>query len=186
MLTQAETQTRIMDRNEEAQSPPEAESFEEMVARFQSPLLRYAARVVRNEESAQDVVQEVFLRYLKAPPERAGRGLSTWLYRVTHNLCVDQIRKEARMRESCQQMTLPGADPLASDAMVAQERRGRLDRLLDRLTENQRAVLILKVQGEKSYREISEITGLTVSNVGFLIHRGLKKLAELIREEELI
>ena len=58
--------------------------------------------------------------------------------------------------------------------------------MLDRLTENQRNVLILKMQEGKTYREISEITGLTVSNVGYLIHHGLKRMGEFIRKEEFI
>ena len=73
----------------------------------------------------------------------------------------------------------------ARNSSVAQTRR-RLGEFLERLTENQRTVLVLKIQEGRSYREISDITGLSVSNVGFLIHRGLKKMAQLIGKEERI
>lgn len=166
--------------------PEDHASVEALVAAHQAALLRYAMRILRDHDAAQDAVQEAFARYLKSPPaERNGRGVSTWLFRVVHNAAVDLIRKESRMRESCEQIDLPLAEPPVSAALVAEETRRQLDALLDRLGENQRTVLVLKFQEKKSYREISEITGLTVTNVGFLIHKGLKKLAEFARKEEL-
>ena len=188
MLTQAQEQTRIMSPSDAEAAPPEPDDMDidALVAAHQTPLLRYAQRLIRSEESAQDVVQETFLRYLKSPPRDAEtpRRIANWLYRVTHNLCVDLIRKEQRMREACEQIDHPAPAPLPSDGVAAEETRRRIDGLLDRLTENQRTVLVLKVQEGKSYREISEITGLSASNVGFLIHRGMKKMAELVRQEE--
>lgn len=171
----------------EAEPPSAGPSLEAVIAAHQTPLLRYALRIVRDEESAQDVVQETFMRYLKAPPSEGNpKQLSAWLFRVAHNLCVDLIRKESRMRESCEQIEIPAHDPPASDGFVAEETSRQLGELLARLTENQRTVIVLKFQEKKSYREISEITGLTVTNVGFLIHRGLKKMAEFARKEELL
>lgn len=167
--------------------PESVHPIEALVAAHQTPLLRYAWRILRDEDAAQDVVQEAFARYLKSPPaEQNGHGASSWLFRVVHNLAVDVIRKESRMRESCEQIDVPVAEPPHSAALVAEETSRQLGALLDRLTENQRTVLVLKFQEQKSYREISEITGLTVSNVGFLIHRGLKKLAEFARKEEML
>ena len=90
------------------------------------------------------------------------------------------------MRETTQQIDPPPAPPPPSAQIVAGETRRRLDALLDRLTENQRNVLILKMQEGKTYREISEITGLTVSNVGYLVHHGLKRMGEFVQKEELI
>jgi len=61
------------------------------------------------------------------------------------------------------------------------EAAGRVMRLLEGLSANQQAVIRLKFQNGLTYREISEVTGLTVSNVGFLIHRGLKTVREQMR-----
>jgi RNA polymerase sigma-70 factor (ECF subfamily) len=171
-----------------AERPPIAPSVEELVAAHQSALIRYARRLVRNEETAQDIAQEAFLRYVRASREAdPPRAASTWLFRVAHNLCIDLIRKESRMREGLEQMDPPATvAPPASEEMVAAETRQTLDRMLERLTDNQRTVLVLKMQEGKSYREISEITGLSVSNVGFLIHRGLKRMGEFLRQEETI
>ena len=56
-------------------------------------------------------------------------------------------------------------------------------RLLDRLPDNQQEVIRLKFQNDLSYREISEITGLSVSNVGFLLHVGIKRLREIMKND---
>ena len=67
--------------------------------------------------------------------------------------------------------------------MERKERFEEVLRFLERLPENQREVIRLKFQGDLSYKEISEVTGLSVSNVGFLIHTGIKRLRSLMGVE---
>lgn len=168
-------------------NPTRATDIELLVAEFQTPLLRYAERLVRNADSAQDVVQEAFARFLnQALDDRTPAQRKAWLFRVVHNLAVDLIRKERRMQQQCEQMPAPPEGPSADAELAAEQTRQTLAGLLATLTENQRAVLTLKFEQGKSYREIAEITGLTIGNVGFLIHRGIKKLGAIARREELI
>lgn len=158
-------------------------NFDTLVEDCQAPLLRYAYRLARDEELARDIVQEAFIRYLEAPPRaRTRRQIITWLYRVTHNLAMNALSNERLRTEKHQQISSAGFAPPPSEQLLAGETRRRLERLLDRLTDNQRVVIILKIQEEKSYREISEITGLSISNVGMLLSRALKKLAEMIEQ----
>lgn len=163
-------------------------SVEALVAEHEAALLRYAGRLIRNEDSAQDIVQETFVRYLKNGPraQEHPRQRVNWLFRVAHNLSIDLIRKERRMRESTEQMDPPEPVASAAEIVEAEQTRERLGGLLERLTENQRAVIVLKFQEKKTYREIAAITGLSISNVGFLIHRGLKRLGAFARKEEMI
>ena len=86
------------------------------------------------------------------------------------------------MRAQVELMPAPPPTPLPSRELEARETREELDQLLGRLSDNQRTVVVLKIQEGKSYREISEITGLTISNVGFLIHQAMKKLNGFMRE----
>lgn len=167
--------------------PPAPADIDALVDAFQAPLLRYAHRLVRDEDRAQDIVQDVFIQYLQSPPRAAdARRLSTWLFRVTHNRAVDLIRKESRMREQMQAMPDPGSAPPATEELIREEKRHRLDALIGRLSENQRTCLVLKFQEGKSYKEISEITGLSVSNVGFLLHQAVKKMGQLLLREEAV
>jgi RNA polymerase sigma factor (sigma-70 family) len=144
---------------------------------FEAPLLRHAAAVVGSGSAAQDVVQETFLRLLAngQPID----NLSAWLHRVTHNLAVDHVRKESRMRK-LHHAASPRTEPLAPSPAEDLDRREAHALVLgelERLTPNERAVLMLKIKEGRSYQEISERTGLSTSNVGYLIHQGLKKLA---------
>jgi len=166
-------------------------AFDTIVNEFQSPLINYAARMLRDRELAQDAVQEAFLRYLKEPPpailamepDEARKNLKSWFFRVTHNLCIDHIRRESRRRAKQEQIETTGFEPPASVEIEAADTRELVRRTLDRLSENQRRVLSLRIFEEKSYKEISALTGLSVSNVGFHIFQGLKKVTEILKVE---
>ena len=162
---------------ERLKTNPEA-AIGEVVARFERPLLRYARALLGHGSAtaAQDVVQEAFVRLLRKTP--SVRALSAWLGRVTHNLAVDHLRRETRMKRlhaivsaEAEVAIPPNRDPTPRELDVA------LERELARLSTNERAVIVLKVIEGKSYKEISAQTGLSTSNVGYLIHHGLKKLA---------
>jgi RNA polymerase sigma-70 factor (ECF subfamily) len=147
-----------------------------VLAIYETALLRHAAAVVGSASAAQDVVQETLLRLLAngQPIE----NLSAWLHRVTHNLALDHLRKEARMRK-LHLAAAPRTEPLAPSAaedLDRRESRAVILSELERLSPNERAVLLLKIKEGCSYQEIAERTGLSTSNVGYLIHQGLKKL----------
>ena len=78
-------------------------------------------------------------------------------------------------------VALPAPGPATT--LERSEAATSLFRLLDALPPNQREVIRLKFQNDLSYREIAEVTQLSVTNVGFLLHTGLKKLRELLREQ---
>ena len=75
-------------------------AFEHMVATYEAPLLRYAARLLRDPDAAQDAVQNAFLRLYRNWPGawEPGPAVSSWLYRVTHNAAVDYLRRESRLQ----------------------------------------------------------------------------------------
>ena len=147
-----------------------------VLALFEAPLLRHAAAILGDAAAAQDVVQESFLRLLAngQPID----NLSAWLHRVTHNLALDHLRKESRLRK-LHLSAAPRTEPLAPSPAEDLDRREAHALMLgeiERLAPNERAVLMLKIKEGRSYQEISERTGLSTSNVGYLIHQGLKKL----------
>lgn len=170
--------------NEDDQHTPDIDA---LVETYQGPLLRYAWRLVRNEDLAQDIVQEVFLRFFQSPPRGSEpRQISTWLFRVTHNRAVDLIRKESRMRENLEALPQPAAPPPPSVPVIREETNRRIDEWLHRLSDNQQTCVILKFQEDKSYKEISQITGLSVSNVGFQLHQAVKKMSQFMIQEEAV
>lgn len=152
----------------------------EALARFERPLLAYATRLTGDAERARDVVQETFLRLCtRGAPEPDGR-LAEWLYTVCRNQALDVRRKERPMATTSDPRLLDRASGEAGPARKAEsaDSVSRVLRALSGLPENQREVLRLKFQHGLSYREIAGVTALSVTNVGFLIHRGLKSLRE--------
>jgi RNA polymerase sigma factor (sigma-70 family) len=152
---------------------------------FESPLIGYAASILRDADRARDVVQDTFIKLFEQEPDSVSTALKAWLFTVCRNRCFDVLRKEKRMTnmedEQIERIHDPADDP--AEAVARSDQHSEVLRFLERLPENQREVIRLKFQGEMSYKEISEVTQLSVSNVGFLIHAGLKRLRGLLSHQ---
>ena len=181
-----------VDPTEPGSPPPQPamvetrEQFiERALAEYESPLVGYAYGFVRDFDRARDVVQDTFIRLCRQDVEKVRDGLKSWLFTVCRNRALDILRKESRMTE-LEEDTRGGvvSDALTPDELA--EREDRLDevmRYLDRLSDNQRTVILMKFRDGLSYQEIAERTGLTSGNIGFLIHTGLKRLRSLLPPE---
>ena len=150
----------------------------EAVARFEGPLALYATRLLGDAESARDVVQDTFLRLCSQDRASIRGHLAEWLFTVCRNRALDVLRKEHRMTqlsdEQVNRCLSPHPGPL--EAAESHDLGARVLSLLEALPPNQREVLRLKFQNGFSYQEISRISGHSVSNVGYLIHAGIKTL----------
>ena len=166
-------------------SNAETAAFElrEIMAQHESALLRYATRLVNDPNVAQDVVQDVFLKLLRGWQDgtKPTSQLTGWLYRVTHNLAVDYIRRENRLRV----LHRSHADEqLPSQPAHQREELQRRDTLklallhLRKLEPDEQQVVILRLQEGLSYRQIGEITKQSEGNVGFILHNAVKKLTQ--------
>jgi RNA polymerase sigma-70 factor (ECF subfamily) len=155
------------------------------VDRHESQLIRYTQRITGDLEQAREVVQEAFLKLWQEDRARVEGHLLEWLYTVCRNHALDLKRKGRRM------VNLPdGKLPdRADDAPTAGERleqRETENRALDAfcsLNDKQQEVLRLKFQGGLSYAEISRVTGLSVSNVGYIIHTGIQLIRSRLAPE---
>jgi RNA polymerase sigma-70 factor (ECF subfamily) len=159
-------------------SPPDTEWVRAAVSQFEGPLTLYASRLLGDADGARDVVQETFLRLCGQDRAAVDPHLAEWLFTVCRNRALDVLRKEGRMtRLSDDQMHVrPSNDPDPAVMLERRESASNIMRLLDGLPVNQREVIRLKFQNGFSYKEISRISGHSVSNVGFLIHTGLKTI----------
>ena len=162
----------------------QSEWVRDALHQFEGPLVRYAQRITGDLEAARDVVQDTFLRLCREEPASVDGHLSQWLFTVCRNRALDVHRKERRMTTATdldQRNSTRMAGP--QDAAALGDSGSKVMRLLDRLPENQQEVIRLKFQNDLSYREISEITELSVSNVGFLLHVGIKRLREIMKND---
>ena len=146
--------------------------------RFEGPLIRYAARITGSVEEARDVVQDTFLRLCSADRSSVDGHLAAWLYTVCRNRALDIARKERRMVPLNEAVAANREAPGQHAARLAEQRdtHSAVLTIIDTLPEQQQEVVRLKFQDSLSYKEISEATGLTVSNVGFLLHTAIKTI----------
>ena len=113
----------------------------------------------------------------------AARRIEAWLFTVCRNRAIDHQRKQSRIIPMYPIDDRTSEEPGPAALLERQETALSLLRLLEKLTQNQREVIRLKFQNDLSYKEIAEITQLSVTNVGFLLHTGLKKLRALLEEQ---
>jgi RNA polymerase sigma-70 factor (ECF subfamily) len=155
-----------------------AEWMESVLLRYEGDLLRYAQRIVGDEGRACDVVQETFLKLWRTDRASHDGHLVEWLYTVCRNQAVDVRRKEQRMHVLAEETLVvhESAEPAPGVIAERNDSAAQILDLVDRLPANQQEVIRLKFQGGLSYREISRVTGLTISHVGVLIHTGMKSI----------
>jgi RNA polymerase sigma factor, sigma-70 family len=158
--------------------------FELVVATYERQLLAYVARITGGRSSAEDVVQETFIKLSRQWRGELAPGalVSAWLYKVAHNASIDHIRREKTRGEAHKKHAVETADDAAAAAPsdADEARANRVREALDSLGDRERSLVILKVYEEKSYKEIADIAGLSVGNVGFILHTAMKKLAKHI------
>jgi RNA polymerase sigma-70 factor (ECF subfamily) len=169
--------------------PTTGGAIEPLITQFEGPLLRYAASVTGDLERARDVVQETFFALHREMTDGA-RGpvngqIAAWLFTVCRHRALDVLRKEQRMTTLASETTEAAVAPEPSATELEQrELAGQLRQSLAQLPERQQELVRLKFQNNLSYREIAEVTGLSVSNVGFLLHTAIKRLRAGLVERE--
>ncbi len=155
------------------------------VGRFEGPLLRYARQITGDLDTARDVVQDTFMRLCREQPEQIDDHLARWLFTVCRNRALDIRRKEQRMKTMTDQQVDQQASRETEQSVAAENEDSvqQVLRAVDNLTDNQQEVVRLKFQNGLSYREISEITELSVSNVGYLLHTAVQKIRQQLNVE---
>ena len=159
------------------------ESIEELFAALESPLLSYAVRLLGERAPAEDAVQEAFMKLHAQFAEV--REPRRWLYRTVHNLALNQRRQSGKIVPLEQPAEGASADardtadpePLPDEQISRWEGIGLVRLCLAALDERSREIVRLKFHEELSYKQISERTGLTTGNVGYLLHHALKTIA---------
>ena len=149
--------------------------------RYETPLVHYAISILGDIERAREVVQDTFLKLCREKTGRARNHLAQWLFTVCRNRAFDVRRKDSRMRSlrAADLATGPASGPRPLGALKQLEQEEKLREVLEviaTLGEKEREVLALKFHCDLSYKEISEVTHLSVSYVGVLIHNGVKQI----------
>ena len=163
----------------------DAESFNQLILRWERPIYALAYRVIGREEDARDVCQETFLRAFRALPGFKGQAkFSSWLYRIALNLCRDWIRRQRRAPV----MQMPeGVDPgdlvaetgpveSIEDLVGRRQLSAVVEQAMALLPEEQRTAIILKEYHGMTFQEIADMQGCPLSTVKTRLYQGLTVL----------
>ena len=163
----------------------DVDSFNQLILRWERPIYALAYRVIGREEEARDVCQEAFLRAYRALPGFKGQAkFSSWLYRITLNLCRDWIRKQRRQPVSqfpedadIDEMTA-AAGPVESieDLVARRELSAVVEAAMSHLPEEQRTAIVLKEYHGMTFQEIADLQGCPLSTVKTRLYQGLSVL----------
>lgn len=150
-------------------------AFESLYGRHHRPVLNVAYRLLGDRDTAEDIAQEVFLKLYTSPKSyKPTARLSTWLYRVTCNACIDEMRRKQTVpTELAQDDNLQAFDRAASPESAAEsnELARAVRAAIMSLPEKQRIAVILQRYEGLSYQEIAEVLKTSVSAVESLLFR---------------
>jgi RNA polymerase sigma-70 factor (ECF subfamily) len=163
----------------------DVESFNQLILRWERPIYALAYRVIGREEEARDVCQEAFLRAFRALPGFKGQAkFSSWLYRITLNLCRDWIRRQRRAPVSqmpedmdvLEAVAAQGPSESIEDLVARRELSAVVEEAMARLPEEQRTAIILKEYHGMTFQEIADLQGCPLSTVKTRLYQGLSVL----------
>jgi RNA polymerase sigma-70 factor (ECF subfamily) len=167
------------------------DGFEELVRRYQRPIVAYVYRMVGDYDSALDLAQEVFIKvYNSLGRYRPEFKFSTWIYRIAHNAAIDHLRRQGASRT--EEIEVAGAEgttfekPLASKAPTPEqetergERRAEIEEVVAQLAPSYRELIVLRHSHDLSYDEIAEVTSLPLGTVKNRIFRAREAMRELL------
>jgi RNA polymerase sigma-70 factor (ECF subfamily) len=178
----------------------DSEAFEELVARHRDKIYARAYTMMRNEDEALDLSQEAWIKAWQRLVQFQGdSSFATWMTRIVINLCLDQLRRQKRMRsESIDEMDEESGgverqmEPVIINPTERLERgelRKRIDAALEKLSHEHRTVLVLHEFEEMEYKEIAKTMGCSIgtimSRLFYARRRMAGLLADLNRKDEL-
>lgn len=173
-------------------------AFDLLVVRYQERAYRIAWSVVRDREEAKDCSQEAFLRLHESAGSFAGQAkFSTWFYRILVNCCLDQMRKRKGWRKligwgskdeerdavnPVERVAAPFTDP--TDAMVTESRMSQVWEVVEELSPQQRAAVLLQCREELSTKEIAVVLHLSEATVRVHLHRAYSTLRRRVGDSK--
>jgi RNA polymerase sigma-70 factor (ECF subfamily) len=163
-------------------------AFGQLVCKYQDRLYHTMVHVVGHAEDARDIVQEAFvIAYLKLGAFQRSSAFYTWLYRIAFNVAATMCRKRRAVGSLEQARELNGLEPGApahdpAEHLEQQERCRQVRQALEELSEEHRAILVLREVDGCCYETIAEILDLPVGTVRSRLHRARLQLREQLKE----
>jgi RNA polymerase sigma-70 factor (ECF subfamily) len=162
-------------------------AYAALVERYKDLVFTLAIRMLKQREEAEEVAQDVFIKLFKSLNSFKGDSkLSTWVYRVTYNACLDQIKKNKRHRiavpiDNYNYNKIDTIDN-ALEGLIKEEKQQLIRACVNKLPEDSSAIITLFYFDELSLEEISGITGIESNTVKVKLFRARKRLAKIMEQ----
>ena len=167
------------------------DTFEELVRRYQRPIVSYVYRILNDYDSSLDVAQEVFIKvYNSLERYSSDYKFSTWLYRIAHNAAIDHIRRrsgkvqslETESEDGTYQLQLESPCPGPEQDRERSEWRTEIESVVKCLPSVYKELIVLRHSKDLSYGEIAEVTGLPLGTVKNRLFRAREMMREMFVE----
>jgi len=165
------------------------EAFELLVDRFQNKVFRLAISMVRDETLAQDLAQDILMKVWKALPGYNGAAsLSTWIYTISRNTCLTELKRRAARRTVSLSEPAVEASLDSIPALQTSDREAGAEMdvqaMLNQLPEKYRQVVTLFYLEQRSYEEVGALLGIPLGTVKTFLYRAKKELLKMSRRNE--
>ena len=162
-------------------------AFSFLVERYQRMVYSLALKLLKNTEDAEEMAQDTFIKAFQKLNMYEGKSkFSTWLYSITYNACISELRKRRIKFSSLEDHQLSDQDEMKMYDYFSETKKEDQDRYLNlalgKLPEDDQVLVTLYYYESQSMDEISIITGLTTSNIKVKIHRARKRMFTLLHE----
>lgn len=163
--------------------------FSYLVERYQDIVFSIALKVLRNREDAEEMAQESFIKAYKSLHTFKGSAkFSTWIYRITYNTCISEVRKKKQHFVSTSDVEIKDeTEEFNLDGIPAENRAKVIKSAMDKLPEEEYTLVLLFYFKDQSIEEISKVAKLSESNTKVKLFRARKKLytilSEMMKEE---
>jgi RNA polymerase sigma-70 factor, ECF subfamily len=176
-----------------------ARAFDQLLERYQEPLMAYLLRMTSNRAVSEDLFQETFIRVLRGLSKYEERGhFRSWLYRMATNLCIDYFRQQGRrpnvsLDQSVSGDTTASLQDILPDKKAGPERKMRearveaaIDEAVQKLPETHRQVYLLRTVSELSFKEVAAVMDCPLGTALGRMRDALAKLKQTLGEEWLL
>lgn len=150
-------------------------AFEQLVRRHQKPVWAVVWRFARDRDDADDLAQRAFITALERIDDLKGR-FRPWLLRIAANLAKNHLRDNAKFVREEVEPDAPRSD--LDERLDDARRRARMRQAIETLSERQREVVLLRIDGQLSFAEVGEAIGITENNAKVHFHHAMKRLKE--------
>ena len=162
-------------------------AFSVLVERYQNMVYSLALKLLKKPEDAEEMAQDTFVKaYQKLDTYEGKSKFSTWLYSITYNACISELRKRRIEFKSLDDRQISDQDEQKMHDYYRETKKDDQEKYLNlalgKLPEDDQVLVTLYYYESQSMDEISAITGLTVSNIKVKIHRARKKMYEILHE----